>query len=29
MMDKADVTYTRYSESPVEYQRRSIRHRTD
>ncbi|GJS61443.1 hypothetical protein Tco_0656227 [Tanacetum coccineum] len=29
MMDKAGVTYTRYSESPVEYQRRNVRHRTD
>ncbi|GKE48291.1 hypothetical protein Tco_1479549 [Tanacetum coccineum] len=29
MMDRADVTYTRYSESPVEYQRRSVRQRTD
>nr|GEU55765.1 hypothetical protein [Tanacetum cinerariifolium] len=29
MMDRAGVTYTRYSESPAEYHRRSIRRRTD
>ncbi|GJZ53595.1 hypothetical protein Tco_0608480 [Tanacetum coccineum] len=29
MMDRAGVTYTRYFESPVEYQRRNIRQRTD
>nr|GEY69138.1 hypothetical protein [Tanacetum cinerariifolium] len=29
MMDKAGVTYTRYSESSVEYQRCTVRHRTD
>ncbi|GJR72999.1 hypothetical protein Tco_0085364 [Tanacetum coccineum] len=29
IMDKADVTYTRYFESPVEYQRCNIRQRTD
>ncbi|GKF58572.1 hypothetical protein Tco_0172109, partial [Tanacetum coccineum] len=28
-MREAGVTYTRYSESPVEYQRRNVRHRTD
>ncbi|GKA52706.1 hypothetical protein Tco_0746021 [Tanacetum coccineum] len=28
MMDRADVTYTRYSESPVEYQRLSVRRKT-
>ncbi|GKA98817.1 hypothetical protein Tco_0826754 [Tanacetum coccineum] len=29
MMDRAGVTYTRYSESPVEYQRRVVRKRND
>nr|GFB87677.1 hypothetical protein [Tanacetum cinerariifolium] len=29
MMDKAIVTYTRYSKSPVEYQRCRVRQRTD
>nr|GEU56999.1 hypothetical protein [Tanacetum cinerariifolium] len=29
MMDKAGVTYTRYSESSVEYQRCTVRQRTD
>ncbi|GKB13454.1 hypothetical protein Tco_0847377 [Tanacetum coccineum] len=29
MIDKAGVTYTRYSESPVAYQRRNVRQRTD
>ncbi|GKE88003.1 hypothetical protein Tco_1565478, partial [Tanacetum coccineum] len=29
MMDRAGVTYTRYFESPVKYQRRNIRQRTD
>ncbi|GJZ82950.1 hypothetical protein Tco_0648123 [Tanacetum coccineum] len=29
MMDEAGATYTRYSESPVEYQRHNVRHRTD
>ncbi|GJW95523.1 hypothetical protein Tco_0175195 [Tanacetum coccineum] len=28
MMDRAGVTYTRYSESPVEYQRLCVRHLT-
>ncbi|GKA78049.1 hypothetical protein Tco_0784586 [Tanacetum coccineum] len=28
LMDMADVAYMRYSESPVDYQRRSIRQRT-
>ncbi|GKE79902.1 hypothetical protein Tco_1549902 [Tanacetum coccineum] len=29
MMDRTGVTYTRYSELPIEYQRRSVRQRTD
>ncbi|GKD18614.1 hypothetical protein Tco_1207772, partial [Tanacetum coccineum] len=29
MMDRAGVTYTSYSESPAEYQRRRVRQRTD
>ncbi|GJW79505.1 hypothetical protein Tco_0143480, partial [Tanacetum coccineum] len=29
MMDRTGATYTRYSESPVEYQRHSVRQRTD